>query len=225
MLRWLLWVLLLINAVAYYWFTAQKSPEVGGGVARGSNAGELILLSERAASVTAAGDDVVASHWAGDCLVFGPLEQQATEQLATGLGGIDVPSGQWSTEEVQLSGYWVYLPPFASRAEAQRQLNEISRKGIDSFVFEEGELANGVSFGIYSSRKNATRRRQELQELGYRTEVKAATRNLIHHWLQIALDSRSGLADKFWSDLENIAPEAKISEKSCQAVASYRDIP
>ena len=73
------------------------------------------------------------------------------------------------------SGPWrVYLPPFASREEAQAKLREIRSRGVrDIAVIRDGELANGVSFGVYRETANVQRRVAALERLGYAVRSQA----------------------------------------------------
>lgn len=62
----------------------------------------------------------------------------------------------------------VYLPPLESRAEAEEKVREIRARGVsDVGVIRTGELANGVSFGVYGRMENLERRMATLGELGY----------------------------------------------------------
>ena len=78
-------------------------------------------------------------------------------------------------EEGRDTGPWrVYLPPFASREEAQAKLREIRSRGVrDIAVIRDGELANGVSFGVYREAANARRRVAALDRLGYAVRSQA----------------------------------------------------
>ena len=72
-------------------------------------------------------------------------------------------------EERRSAGtYRVYLPPFESREKAVAKLREIRRRGVrDVAVIPDGDLANGVSFGVYREADNMRRRVAALEELGY----------------------------------------------------------
>ena len=79
-------------------------------------------------------------------------------------------------EERQVSGPWrVYLPPFASPQEAEAMLREIRARGVrDVAVLRDGELANGISFGVYGEAANLQRRVAALDRLGYAVRSQAA---------------------------------------------------
>ena len=65
-------------------------------------------------------------------------------------------------------GYRVYLPPLQTRDEAVAKLREIRNSGVrDVAVIPDGDLANGISFGIYRKAENMNRRVAALDRLGY----------------------------------------------------------
>ena len=88
---------------------------------------------------------------------------------------LEVRHEEWPTA----SRYWVYLPPFASRERAQAKLREIRGRGVrDVAVIPSGELANGISFGLYREAANVRRRVAAVERLGYavRSRIEEAER-------------------------------------------------
>ena len=79
-------------------------------------------------------------------------------------------------EERRDAGPWrVYLPPFASRAEADAKLRDIRSRGVrDVAVIGDGELANGISFGVYAEATNMHRRMAAIERLGFAVQSHAA---------------------------------------------------
>ena len=66
------------------------------------------------------------------------------------------------------SSYRVYLPPFESRDAALAKLHEIRDQGVrDVALIGDGELANGISFGIFRDADNMHRRVAAIDRLGY----------------------------------------------------------
>lgn len=72
-------------------------------------------------------------------------------------------------EEQEIAGsYRVYLPPLPTRGEAAAKLREIRDRGVrDVAIIQNGDLANGISFGIFSNADNVHRRVAALGRLGY----------------------------------------------------------
>ena len=72
-------------------------------------------------------------------------------------------------EEQEIAGsYRVYLPPLPTRGAAAEKLREIRERGVrDVAIIRNGDLANGISFGIYNKADNVHRRVAALGQLGY----------------------------------------------------------
>ena len=80
--------------------------------------------------------------------------------------------------------YWVYLPPFESRRQADAKLREIRDRGVrDIAVISVGDLANGISFGIYKNVDNMHRRVAALEELGQSVRSRAADEEVVEEYV------------------------------------------
>ena len=78
-------------------------------------------------------------------------------------------------EEHRIAGsYRVYLPPFENRDVALAKVGEIRGRGVrDVALIGDGELANGISFGVFRDADNMHRRVAELDRLGYAVRSQA----------------------------------------------------
>ena len=78
-------------------------------------------------------------------------------------------------EEHRIAGsYRVYLPPFENRDVALAKVGEIRGRGVrDIALIGDGELANGISFGVFRDADNMHRRVAELDRLGYAVRSQA----------------------------------------------------
>ena len=118
-------------------------------------------------------------------------------------------------EEGRDSGPWrVYLPPFASREEAQAKLREIRSRGVrDIAVIRDGELANGVSFGVYREAANVQRRVAALDRLGYAVRSQATETAPVDGY---ELKARTrGAAAAFEADWASRFPERPLQVVDC----------
>ena len=80
--------------------------------------------------------------------------------------------------------YRVYLPPFESRRQAVSRLREIRNRGVrDVAVIPDGDLANGISFGIYRNAENLNRRIAALDRLGYSVRSQAAELEVVEEYV------------------------------------------
>lgn len=71
----------------------------------------------------------------------------------------------------ETAGFWVYLPPQASRQSANRKLAELRKLGVDEFfiVQDDSEFRYAISLGVFKSRDAARSRLADLRAKGVRT--------------------------------------------------------
>lgn len=69
------------------------------------------------------------------------------------------------------AGWWVFIPPLANRAEAERKASELKRLAVPEFfiVQEAGANRLAISLGIFSTEDAANERLNELREKGVRS--------------------------------------------------------
>ncbi len=80
-------------------------------------------------------------------------------------------------EEKEYLNFQVYLPPAVSRAAARALFDEMKAAGIqDLALIPRGELANGVSLGVYGLEANARRRMAMIKAMGYAAEIRHRSR-------------------------------------------------
>lgn len=148
------------------------------------------------------------------CLGFGPFEdilvaQDVAERLnATGvavtLNALDNTTGEFD--------YRVVIPPLPSLQEAFRRLRELKSRDIDSYVITQGEDAQGISLGVFSTEEAALSHQSFLDERGYEVLIKQIPRLSREYWIQAA----EGNLDP--ADLETVAaefPKVSLSETAC----------
>lgn len=88
------------------------------------------------------------------------------------------------------SSYRVYLPPFPSREAAAVAVREIRERGVsDVAIVKDGDLANGISFGVYAEADNMHRRVAALGRLGYSVRSRAEDVDAIGEY---AIKTRAG---------------------------------
>lgn len=68
------------------------------------------------------------------------------------------------------SGWWVFVPPQASKAEAEKKAGELRQLGVtDYFIIQEGTNRFAISLGVFSSEKGGQDRLAEVNEKGVRS--------------------------------------------------------
>ena len=91
------------------------------------------------------------------------------------------------TESTVDKGYWVFLPPYPSRAEALKVVEQMSRAGAkDFYVVPRGITVNAVSLGVFRSMTRAERRQEQIRQLGLGLDIAIELQTEIEsrYWLQ-----------------------------------------
>lgn len=132
-------------------------------------------------TLVAAGDETKS------CMGLGPFEnvisaQEVAERISTIGYAVEMTAVDTATGE---SDYRVVMPPLSSLQEVFRKLREFKSRDIESYVITQGEDAQGISLGVFSSLSAAEDYRQELIGLGYEVSVKVIPRINRGYWVQI----------------------------------------
>jgi hypothetical protein len=195
--RLLFLLLIALNVGAGAWLVfggghvAASPPPTAPGVP------ELKLLSESGSRAGAAQDAVASSRPAAasdQCLAIGPFDTQSDTRDAIHALGPHVPRIQYRQEQTtQSTGWWVYLPPLASRDQALSMARKLSAKGVsDYYVITAGDRQNTISLGLFHDPDNAHRRKQRLIDLGFQPELKERTETMPQYWVDIVLPAQPG---------------------------------
>lgn len=142
----------------------------------------LVLLSELGRDRTAGqgASPAVSSALTGlRCHAIGPLlSREAAERISGHLEGAGAGHVRVTTEARPVpAGFWVHLPPFPSRGEAEAVVSDLRAMGFrDYFVVPVGDQRNAVSLGLFSSRARALDRQKELEGLGVEAQIETRMR-------------------------------------------------
>ncbi len=183
-MRWIFYSLFVINLV-YLGLQLAKSlteparvvsiqlPEMEGGA-------PLALLSEQAQSRRVVRKTVSSGSL---CPVIGPWENQDAARAGVvqlQAAGVSAKVRALAIVKDRLS--WVYLPPFESRDRALVVLQELQDRGVDSFIVKDGEDANAISLGYFSSAESAEGLRVKMRNAGYPAFVRETSKTVTEYW-------------------------------------------
>ncbi|WP_157484968.1 SPOR domain-containing protein [Gilvimarinus polysaccharolyticus] len=157
----------------------------------------------------------------GLCDMVGPYAAtQNAKNLVQHLQALDAEAWVQELDVPEGVGYWVHLPPEPSRKEALRRLREVQAKQIDSYMIPRGELANGISFGMFTRKELAEARLKEMREQGYAAEVREITRTHKEVWVVLGAGEGQKIGEKAWVELLESENGIEKQQKYCQGVAS-----
>ncbi len=125
------------------------------------------------------------------CFTLGPFKDEADAgRMYKALLALDVRAEQRLSERRVLKGYWVYLPPLKSYADARRKVQVLQEKGLDDmYIMGKGEVANAISLGLFSRKSTATERFNQVRRIDPATMMKPRHRVIKEKWLELTVDS------------------------------------
>lgn len=135
------------------------------------------------------------------CLEWGGFPEADVARAAQALQPLGLGSKLTQRRQEDVSGYWVYIGPLASRQSAVQKTNELKRLGIEDYfiVSEDAKWRNAVSLGIFKTEDAAKARLAALRAKGVRSATTGA---------------RESQPGKTWFQLHDAAPAlaAKLNE-------------
>lgn len=203
-MRWVLLLLILLNVFYYVWHQQQaplRAKEIAPVESYQGGRKDIQLLSEAADNVQphsggkpeVADDSAVA---ASACLYLGSFEQESqAKEVEQRLLSLDIKAQVRALDAAAGVEYWVYLEPLASRQASLRQLRELQARRVDSYIITQGDLANGISLGIFPRSDSADVVMQRLRDAGYEPKVRELSRSHRSFWVRVSPESRR-LADE-----------------------------
>lgn len=201
-MRWIFAVLLVVNlAYLAYEFTQPKAVPLQDvvEVSAVGDAKPLKLLSEVSlpSKVAPKSGKKEALCWA-----VGPYAVKLdAKHVYARMVALDIPSKVESQSVLVKQEYWVYLAPFANKKQALRKLKELQKRKVDSFVITEGELANGISLGLFGKRSSVERLLKKLAHKNIKAKVKELQRKRNQYWVMSPVDRKTPLTEKLRSRL------------------------
>lgn len=194
LLRAALVIFFMLNLSAAAWWVA--GPRVRAAVQAPPDAPQLKLLSEAQASAAQARGPAAQPEATGLCLRFGPFAGPAARSGARdALAALGIEATPFEDRSGASSGWDVYLPAQASRAEADELAGKLKSQGVDDvFVMNEGSHANRIALGRFSSEAGARRRVEELRGKGVEAMIEARGSGKPRIWLDARLPAGMGQA-------------------------------
>ncbi len=226
-------VVLNVAAALWNWLAVPAVPVAAPPPVIEPGVPPLILLAEQAAGtdlelaeLVAAPEpppEPVAGEAAGEgqpvCLEIGPFaNQSALREAEQALAAIGSVLSVRETVERRSRGFWVHLPPAATRDQALTMARRLAGEGVDDYyVVTAGDSENTISLGLFRDRANAERRRREMVSRGYSAQLTDRVEEQVIHWLTLRQQARApdgtGVAD--WRPLLTATTDLAAEPVSC----------
>ena len=155
------------------------------------------------------------------CWLLGPIKEEISrKQLLNRMAALDI---ELQLQQVEMEGrpsYWVHLPPQVTRKAAVKLLRELQNKNIDSFLITEGELANGISLGLFTQKPLAEKIRDQRQRQGYKPQIKFEPRTRVETWALFDGRKYGPLTEPLWERVQQGNAGIERHKNYCDKIAS-----
>ena len=225
-MRWFFLLLLVLNLFYYVWHQQQAPLRVKEVepmlLYQGGQQGLRLLDAADRAKVRPEAPQPSLVAQGETCLYLGSFQQEdGARQVEQRLMALDIQAQVRAVDAAAGLDYWVYLAPLASRQASLRQLKELQARKIDSYIITQGDLANGISLGIFPRSDSAESVMQRLRDAGYEPLLRELPRAQRSFWVRIAPESRR-LADDALPQLALDFKELQHQIMPCENVATVQ---
>lgn len=181
-MRPLFFILLLANGAffAYAWY----GPGARAGadaqiVGQQLNPGKIRLLASDQVSAPARKPEPEppkAAAMGAACLEWGALNGADVARAEQALAPLALGSKLTPRRQEDAAGYWVYVPPLASRQAATQKAAELKHLGVDDYfvVPDDPKWRNAISLGVFKTEEAANARLAALRAKGVRSATAGA---------------------------------------------------
>ena len=152
------------------------------------------------------------------CYSLGPfIKKTQSEKAQELLKENNVETRRIQLRDASRSGYWVILPASESRKEAQKHITKLKKLKItDYFLVATGPHQNAVSLGVYSQKKLARRRVDEIIRLGFIPRMESVSLPRKVYWLNWYKDSKEQPEYAILTEIKKQQPQISKIERSCK---------
>jgi hypothetical protein len=180
---------------------------------------KLLLLAE--SPLVELSVDVGTSKEPLICPAVGPfVDKTAAASFVERLAVLDVRSQISLLEQKTGERYWVYFPAEPAVGDSRKRLAELQSRGVDSYLIPKGDLANGISLGVYSKESSAKKRLSELRALGFDPQVKLVAQTAKEVWVILGWGEKEKIAESLWRELLGDTISLREQQNLCLDIAS-----
>ncbi len=125
------------------------------------------------------------------CVKIGDFESPGEAGILLQSFGLKYAQLQTSKNETDVvTGYYVIIPPSATRGIARQTVDALKTAGIvDSWIFPSGNLKHAISLGLFSKESNAQRRMKRVDSKGFSAIVLPRKKPVVNYRATLELDA------------------------------------
>ena len=189
-MRWVFLSLVCLNLLVMVWFWRDQAgmADMRNQVDKSSQQGDgLILLSEVNKNQLHYKSNQVETTSLDEqrCYSAGPFKDENDAKFL----GIRAEALGFNSELRSLATggtteNWVHIPPLSNRQQSLQLLRELQGRGIDSYIITQGDLAEGISLGLFRNQTSAKNLTEKMRGMGYKVIIREVLRGEKELWLE-----------------------------------------
>jgi hypothetical protein len=153
------------------------------------------------------------------CYSLGPFDAKPpAEAMVATFAKQNVDAKVREIQQTQVTGYWIYLPPYPSTAAATAANRKLGAKGLhDYYVVASPPNANAVSLGLFRERSGAERRMARVRKMGFQPKMQVRTSDKQFYWLDYRDPGNGAVGPGLWADAGGNSGTLQRVRRSCPA--------
>ena len=157
------------------------------------------------------------------CLEWGVFAGPAVTRAESALAQLPLGAGQLDRVVTDAGGWWVYMPPLKTKADADKKVGELKALGVTEFfvVQEQGQWRNAISLGIFKSDEAAQAFLSRLKERGVRSAVAERRENFLKQTVYLVREPDEALVARL-ATLQQEFPGSELKATQCPAAAATK---
>ena len=191
-MRWIVYSLIVINlGIAGYFIVRPAEDSIAR--PQDGNHGEgktLVLLSEKqSGNLPVSQQPVRPDPGKKLCYALGPYLDDLSARVAQarslelGLTGL---ISQHKVPNLKDAEFWVHVRPLPSRGEAMTLLRKLQARSVDSYIITQGDLADGISLGLFRQKSSADALQKKVTGMGFEdVAIREVGSTTTEFWVEI----------------------------------------
>jgi len=188
-MKWLLWILLLLNALMFGYFNLSQTPEKLNSEGAALHPEKIILLAQKDVDAMPKQSDIgveikpstpitEAPPVVYSCYEWGSFSPANLPRARNVLTKFSLEATMKQVTLIESVRYWIYVPPLKSAEAALAKQTELAQLGVqDTFIVQEPQWRNAISIGVFKDEQLAAKLLEDLKMHGVRSAVKGVRNN------------------------------------------------
>ena len=128
--------------------------------------------------------------------------------------GLDVKKRYETRRE--LSGFWVYIPPLPSRADARKVVSILKGRGVkDYLIVPTGVKKHAISLGFFRTKEGAQQRKTHMQTLGLAPVMDDSYKESSGFWLDFTSSATPALPKPLVAVVQRQNDGVSVKKRQC----------